>query len=67
LCWLDIVYHLLSCGDVCHDLGVQHFDEGRRERLEHGFVQRLDLGLSAPSSMAGAKTCKPVSAWSAST
>ena len=42
---LVIVYHLLSRGEVYHDLGVQYFDEGRRERLEHGLVQRLkDLG-----------------------
>jgi transposase len=42
---LIIVYHLLSRGEVYHDLGVQYFDEGRRERLEHGLVQRLkDLG-----------------------
>ena len=42
---LVIVYHLLSRGEVYHDLGVQYFDEGRRERLEHGLVRRLqDLG-----------------------
>jgi transposase len=42
---LIIVYHLLSRGEVYHDLGVQYFDEGRRERLEHGLVRRLqDLG-----------------------
>jgi hypothetical protein len=42
---LVIVYHLLSRGEVYHDLGVQYFDEGRRERLERGLVQRLkDLG-----------------------
>lgn len=42
---LVIVYHLLSRSEVYHDLGVQYFDEGRRERLEHGLVQRLkDLG-----------------------
>ncbi len=38
---LVIVYHLLSRGEVYHDLGVQYFDEGRRERLERGLVQRL--------------------------
>ncbi len=42
---LVIVYHLLSRGEVYHDLGVQYFDEGRRERLERGLVRRLeDLG-----------------------
>src|SRR2546428_640850 len=42
---LIIVYHVLSRGEVYHDLGVQYFDEGRRERLEHGLVRRLqDLG-----------------------
>ena len=43
---LSIVYHLLSCDDeVYQDLGVQHFDESRRERVERGLVQRLkDLG-----------------------
>jgi transposase len=42
---LVIVYHLLSRSEVYHDLGVQYFDEGRRERLQHGLVKRLqDLG-----------------------
>jgi transposase len=43
---LIIVYHLLSHADeVYQDLGVHHFDEGRRERVERGLVQRLkDLG-----------------------
>ena len=42
---LVIVYHLLSRGEVYHDLGVQYFDEGRRERVQHGLVRRLqDLG-----------------------
>jgi transposase len=42
---LVIVYHVFSRGEVYHDLGVQYFDEGRRERLEHGLVRRLqDLG-----------------------
>ena len=43
---LIIVYHLLSSDDeVYTDLGVQYFDESRRERIEHGLVKRLtDLG-----------------------
>ncbi len=42
---LVIVYHLLSRGELYHDLGVSYFDEGRRERLERGLVRRLqDLG-----------------------
>jgi transposase len=42
---LVIVYHLLSRGEVYHDLGVQYFDEGRRDRLQSGLVRRLqDLG-----------------------
>jgi hypothetical protein len=42
---LVIVYHLLSRGEVYHDLGVQYFDEGRRDRLQNGLVGRLqDLG-----------------------
>src|ERR1700694_728858 len=41
---LIIVYQMLRAG-VYHDLGVQYFDEGRRERLEHSLVRRLeDLG-----------------------
>jgi hypothetical protein len=36
---------------VYHDLGVQHFDEGRRERLEHGLVRRLqDLATRSRSN-----------------
>src|SRR6202022_720661 len=31
---LVIVYHLLSGGEVYPDLGVQYFDEGRRDRLQ---------------------------------
>jgi transposase len=43
--FLVIVYHLLSRGEVYHDLGVQYFDEGRRDRLQNGLVRRLqDLG-----------------------
>jgi hypothetical protein len=43
---LIIVYHLLSHdNEVYQDLGVHHFDERRRERVERGLVQRLkDLG-----------------------
>jgi transposase len=43
---LIIVYHVLGRDDeVYHDLGVQYFDESRRERVERGLVQRLkDLG-----------------------
>jgi hypothetical protein len=43
---LIIVYHLLSHDDeVYKDLGVQHLDESRRERVQRGLVQRLkDLG-----------------------
>jgi transposase len=44
---LVIVYHLLSRGDVYHDLGVQYFDEGRRDRVQNGLVRRLqDLGYT---------------------
>ena len=35
---LIIVYHLLSRGEVYQDLGVQYFDENRRERIERGLV-----------------------------
>jgi transposase len=38
---LIIVYRLLSRGEVYHDLGVQYFDEGRRDRLQNGLVRRL--------------------------
>jgi transposase len=42
---LVIVYHLLSRDEVYQDLGVQFFDEGRRQRVERGLVHRLqDLG-----------------------
>jgi hypothetical protein len=41
-----IVYHLLSRGnEVYQDLGVNYFDESRRQRIERGLVHRLeDLG-----------------------
>jgi transposase len=43
---LVIVYHLLSREDqVYQDLGVNYFDESRRQRVERGLVRRLeDLG-----------------------
>jgi transposase len=42
---LVIVYHLLTRAEVYQDLGVQYFDENRRDRIERGLVQRLkDLG-----------------------
>lgn len=36
-----IVYHLLSRAEVYEDLGVNYFDENRRERVGHGLGQRL--------------------------
>jgi transposase len=42
---LIIVYHLLTRAEVYQDLGVQYFDENRRDRVERGLVKRLkDLG-----------------------
>jgi transposase len=54
---LVIVYHLLSRGEVSHDLGVQYFDEGRRDRLQHGLIRRLqDLGYKVTLEPAQATT-----------
>ena len=38
---LIIVYHLLTRDEVYQDLGVQYFDESRRQRVQRGLAQRL--------------------------
>ena len=39
---IEIVYHLLSTGQVYQDLGVTYFDERDRRAIQRRLVQRLE-------------------------